>query len=466
MRLFNVDDFQIQSGYPDHDLADARSQLWYRPSEAVTHTPKYAILSHRWRKGEEVQFRDLPSLPKQQLRDLPPGNPVSPLPSSSPQNDQRNLSSIYKIAGACKKVLETKDEAMRHIWIDTICINQGDSQESSTSINSMFRWYQNAQVCYVYLFDVSWDSTNLLMSQKQFVGSEWFLRGWTLQELLAPKQLKFFDRDWKLIGSKDDLVTEIMTATRISAEHLGGAFRDASLAQKMSWLAGRTTEYLEDRAYCVLGIFDIYLDARYGSGESEFMRLQQEIIRDWPQQVPFDESLFAWRAKQIGSSGLLAPAPGCFRDAGNIKFVSDLAKHRGEQMGPKMGRRWWSPGMEMDNTGQISLMVPCLGFMPGAGVTYILTCTFGYIFTTIPAKIYQSLRRHREVQLNCWTQGADGRLRAKVIKMECARDKRWRRVDCGKCYDSSSILLYPSRWVSNRFCVKLNLTREIKYKFS
>lgn len=465
MRLFNVDDFQIQSGYPDHDLTDARNQLWYRPSEAVTHTPKYAILSHRWRKGEEVQFRDLPSLPKQQLRDLPPENPVSPLPSSSPQNDQRNLSSLYKIAGACKKVLETKDEAMRHIWIDTICINQGDSQELTTSINSMFRWYQNAQVCYVYLFDVSWDSTNLLMSQKQFVGSEWFLRGWTLQELLAPKQLKFFDRDWKLIGSKDDLVTEIMTATRISAEHLSGAFRDASLAQKMSWLAGRTTEYLEDRAYCVLGIFDIYLDARYGSGESEFMRLQQEIITNWPQGVPFDESLFAWRAEQISSSGLLAPAPGCFRDAGNIKFVLDLAKHRGEEM--VIARRRWSPGMGMDNAGQISsLLVPCLGFMPGAGVTWTLTFTSGFIVTTIPAMIYQSFCKHREVQLNCWTQGADGKLRAKVIKMEYGRNKRWRRVDCGKCYDSSSTLLYPSRWVSNRFCVRLNLTHEIKYKSS
>ena len=464
MRLFNVDDFQIQSGYPDHDLADARSELWYRPSEAVTHTPKYAILSHRWRKGEEVQFQDLPSLPKQQLRDLPPRNPVSFLPSSSPQDDQRNLSSIYKIAGACKKVLETEDEAMRHIWIDTICINQGDSREVNTSINSMFRWYQNAQVCYVYLFDVSWDSTNLLMSREQFVRAEWFLRGWTLQELLAPRQLKFFDRDWKLIGSKDDLVTEITTATRISAEHLGGAFRDASLGQKMSWLAGRTTEHLEDRAYCVLGIFDIFLDTRYGSGESEFMRLQQEIIRNWPQKVPFDESLFAWRAEKIDSSGLLAPAPGCFRDAWNIEFVSDLAKHRGEQM--IFGRRWWSPGMELDNTGEISLKVPCLGFMPGGGVTWVLTLTSVFIVTTIPAMIYQDFRRHREVRLNCWIKGADGKYRAKFIKMERARDKRWRRVDCGNCYDSSSSLLYPSRWVSNRFCVLLNLTREIKYKSS
>jgi hypothetical protein len=462
MRLLDVDNFEVQSGYPDQDLADAKSQLWYESSDAATHTPKYAILSHRWRKGEEVKFQDFPSLPKEQLRDFPPQNPISLVPSSNPRNDQHNLSSIYKIAGACKEVLESEDKTMRHIWIDTVCINQGDSQELSTSINSMFRWYQNAEVCYVYMFDVSWDCTNLASSRTQFVKSDWFRRGWTLQELLAPKKLKFFDRDWKVIGSKDDLVTEIMSATGISAEHLGGSFHSASLGQKMSWLAGRTTERLEDRAYCVLGIFGIYLDARYGSGEDEFMRLQEEILKGWRKDVPFDESLFAWRAEQIESSGIFAPAPGCFRDAGDITFIPKLAKHRGQQM--LTGPKFLSPGMEIDNAGQMTLMVPCLGFMPGAAATWILTFTSGFILTTVPAMIYQKARQHRKVQLNCWTKGEDGKLRTKKIKMEYNRDGRWQRVDCGKLYDSSSTKLYPSGWVTNRFCVKLNLTRKIKYK--
>ncbi|KAF2491601.1 hypothetical protein BU16DRAFT_424262, partial [Lophium mytilinum] len=195
---------------------------------------------------------------------------------------------------ACNKVRETDHATVQHIWIDTICIDKSNAQELSTSINSMFRWYKNAEVCYIYLFDVSWDGSNNSSFRDQFLRSEWFLRGWTLQELLAPKQLRFFDRDWKYIGSKDDLVAEIANATHIETEHLLGNFRSASLAQKMSWLAGRTTTVIEDRAYCMLGIFGIYLEARYGQGEDEFLRLQEEILRNWDKEEPFDESLFAW----------------------------------------------------------------------------------------------------------------------------------------------------------------------------
>ncbi|RDW72808.1 hypothetical protein BP6252_06715 [Coleophoma cylindrospora] len=463
MRLLDVDTFEIQSGYPDQDLTDAKGQLWYESSKKTLHTPKYAILSHRWRQGEEVKFQDFSSLPKEQLRGFPSRNPVPIHSSDNPPQDQNDFSSsIYKIAGACKQVRETDDQAMRKLWIDTICVNQGDAQEVSTSINSMFRWYRNAEVCYVYLFDVSWDFTDPSSSQKQFVKSDWFCRGWTLQELLAPRKIKFFDRDWKYIGTKEDLITHIVAATRISAEHLGGAFRSASLGQKMSWLARRTTERIEDRAYCALGIFGIYLDTRYGSGEDEFMRLQEEIIRSWAKEVPFDESLFAWRADQIESSGILAPAPGCFRDAGDIMFLPHMAKHRGEQL--LTGLKIRGPGMEIDNAGQMTLMVPCLGYMPAGAAGYFLTLGAAYLLTTTPAFVYQARRKHREVQLNCWTKGADGKLHTKKIKMECAKDQRWRRIDCGKLYDSSSTTLYPSAWLSNHFIRQLKLTDEIKYR--
>jgi hypothetical protein len=85
---------------------------------------------------------------------------------------------VYKIAGACQQVRMMSEKAVRHIWIDTICIDKSNVQELSIAINSMFQLYENAEVCYVYLFDVSWTSANDTSSRKQFVESQWFKRGW------------------------------------------------------------------------------------------------------------------------------------------------------------------------------------------------------------------------------------------------------------------------------------------------
>lgn len=450
MRLLNAHSLQLQSGFPDQILSDVKTQLWYQPSSTMTVTPKYAILSHRW-VGEEITFRDFQST---RFDNVPLLNPVPFVAGEDAGDIKGNLSSIYKIAGACKQVRTLEDQGIKNLWIDTVCVNQGDSQEVSRSINSMFRWYQDAEVCLVYLFDVTWRADKA--SRRQFIDSEWFLRGWTLQELIAPKNVQFYDRNWAYIGTKDDLALEIAEASGIAPSYLSGSFRDASLAQRMSWLANRTTKHLEDRAYCVLGIFDIYLDTRYGSGEAEFVRLQAEICNKWDSTKPFDDSLFAWKTDRIQWSGLLAPAPGCFRGAGDILFIPALARLRDT-------RDKASSGVEVDGTGKTTLVVPFLGYIPVALIPHLLTFTLT-MFITIGVSVAQTAKRKKEVRLNCWTRGPNKKLQARMIKMERGPDKTWRRVNCGNLYSCSTLKLYPSRWLSDNMGLELQVTSETKYK--
>jgi hypothetical protein len=51
------------------------------------------------------------------------------------------------------------------------CIDKTSTAELSEAINSMFRWYREAHVCYAYLTDV--------VEADQLDGSRWFTRGWT-----------------------------------------------------------------------------------------------------------------------------------------------------------------------------------------------------------------------------------------------------------------------------------------------
>jgi hypothetical protein len=85
------------------------------------------------------------------------------------------------------------------------------------------------------------------------------VQGWTLQELIAPPNLIFFDKEWNFRGTKLDLDAEIEEITRIDQWILNGLNPLSSivLAKRMSWAAGRETTRIEDSAYCLLGIFDV-----------------------------------------------------------------------------------------------------------------------------------------------------------------------------------------------------------------
>ncbi|TFB00306.1 hypothetical protein CCMA1212_007939 [Trichoderma ghanense] len=239
--------------------------------------PPYAILSHRWGK-EEMTLQDL-------------------------ERGVTNKEGFTKIQQCCERA---KSDGFDYAWIDTCCINKTSSAELSEAINSMYLWYYQADRCYAYLSDVPW---------KCSIGeSEWFTRGWTLQELLAPSEVHFVDVHWKDLGTRTGLQETISECTGIPINILSGEddLESASIAMRMSWAAKRKTQRLEDRAYCLMGIFGINMPLLYGEGERAFIRLQEEIMR-----VSDDQSLFAWRSFDA-RGGLLATSPEAFANSQDI----------------------------------------------------------------------------------------------------------------------------------------------------
>ena len=256
--------------------------------------PKYAILSHRW-EDKEVTFQDFEA-GKQQVTSWP---------------------GFVKVRNCCSLAAS---RGLDWVWIDTCCIDRKSSAELSEAINSMFRWYKGAEECYAYLSDVRLSDVrwrNGIDLKEAFGQSLWFTRGWTLQELLAPDDVIFYDGDWKLIGGKLELSVEISVVTIIKNKHLF-EIHSASVATKMSWISKRQTSRVEDIAYCLLGIFDVNMPLLYGEGKKAFLRLELEIIKKTD-----DESIFAWSSssKAVGP-GLLALWPDSFADSANIEPIS------------------------------------------------------------------------------------------------------------------------------------------------
>ncbi|OQE29980.1 hypothetical protein PENSTE_c002G00180 [Penicillium steckii] len=251
-------------------------------------TPQYAVLSHRWGR-QEVALQDTNSFGIE-MKD-----------------------GYSKIESFCKVAKET---GYKYSWIDTCCIDKTSSAELSEAINSMYEWYRVAGICYTYLEDVpskeERDESGLSF-EDCISNSEWFERGWTLQELIAPPNNKFFDREWEYLGDKIELEDILSSRTGIPGTILSGteSLQTISVARRMSWAAKRKTTRVEDEAYCLMGIFDINMPLLYGEGKKAFLRLQEEILR-----VSDDVSLFAW--KSVHGNGLLAPSPAAFLNSGNI----------------------------------------------------------------------------------------------------------------------------------------------------
>ncbi|KAI1263838.1 heterokaryon incompatibility protein-domain-containing protein [Xylariaceae sp. FL1019] len=211
------------------------------------------------------------------------------------------------------------ESGYRYAWADTYCINKESSAELSEAINSMFKYYEDAAECYVFLSDlptvaeIDDDGNSYNQRRKAFLKSRWFTRGWTLQELLAPSAITFFDRGWDTWGSKDTLTADIASAAGVPPKVLDKSLSIQSypIACRMSWASRRVTIRPEDIAYCLLGIFDIHMPLLYGEGDRAFIRLQEEICKRTN-----DKSLFAWSMAEpsIQYSGLLSPSPSNFRD--------------------------------------------------------------------------------------------------------------------------------------------------------
>jgi len=223
------------------------------------HIPCYAILSHTWGADtEEVSFKDM----------------MDGTGKRKPGYDK------IRFCGE-----QARRDGLQYFWIDTCCIDKSSSTELQEAINSMFRWYRDAAKCYVYLADVSRPALDADVRSSQlpwestFRKSRWFTRGWTLQELVAPTSVEFFSKEGEQLGNKKSLERHIHEVTGIPVKALrGSSLSDFSILERMSWAEKRETTRKEDKAYSLLGIFDVYMPLIYGEGrENGFQRLREKI---------------------------------------------------------------------------------------------------------------------------------------------------------------------------------------------
>lgn len=279
---------------------------------------KYAILSHCWSdpNSQEIQFEEMQKITNMTKAELD-------------ESGVRERIGYQKIRRTC---LQARNDKLERVWVDTCCINKASSTELSEAINSMFRWYSGSQECYAYLHDVA-SGFPTTCNDKGFPESNgwprWFSRGWTLQELVAPKEVRFFDKDWSQIGNKRKDAETLSKITRIPIGVLqdGMYAEPPSVAQIMSWAADRRTMQDEDRAYSLLGLLGVNMPMVYGEGKNAFQRLQLEIIRK-----SNDQTIFAWgHSRESGcSSSFLAGDPSDFGDCSNIvrieprEFIDEL----------------------------------------------------------------------------------------------------------------------------------------------
>ncbi len=276
--------------------------------------PKYAILSHRW-EDDEVAYKDMRKCRAEGKK------------------------GFAKIRNCAKQALE---DGLDYFWIDTCCIDKSSSAELSEAINSMFRWYRDAAICYVYLYDTppapELSSPKYSAWETRFTQSAWFSRGWTLQEMIAPRTLIFYTCDWTVAGNKKQFASAIEAKTGVPRKvFVTGDLHSTSVAQRMSWAAHRQTTRTEDMAYCLLGIFGINMPMLYGEGNRAFLRLQQEIIR-----TSEDMSIFCWADPNTSFatySGLLARSPLHFATCQDICWKPWYSNG-------------WSPSLPFDSTNK------------------------------------------------------------------------------------------------------------------
>ncbi|KUJ11986.1 uncharacterized protein LY89DRAFT_653565 [Mollisia scopiformis] len=262
LRLLDVNSMQFADG---RYLADKERQ-----SGKVV---PYAILSHRWLAEEdEVQFDDIKSV--------------------EVAVSKKGFAKIFK---SCRLA---KEQGLEFVWLDTCCIDKGNPAELQESINSMYRWYQDAAVCYAYLKDTeatfpSSMENDECSSNVRPMGD--VCGGWTLQELIAPRRVEFYDTNWQALGDKHFLKDRISAVTKIDRAILEGSksLEDCSVAARLSWASIRQTVKIEDRAYSLLGLLGANMPMLYGEVEKSFMRLQEEIIK-----TSDDHSIFAWKGSQ------------------------------------------------------------------------------------------------------------------------------------------------------------------------
>ncbi|KAF7196798.1 Vegetative incompatibility protein HET-E-1 [Pseudocercospora fuligena] len=246
--------------------------------------PPYVIASHRW-LDVEATFQDV-------------------------EKGRNTPSTGYrKIQEFCDYV-ENAGVEVEWIWIDTCCIDKKSSAELSKAINSMFRWYANAECCLAYLHDVD-SPEGHPVDHSAFKSAQWFTRGWTLQELVASRTVIFLSAQWEVIGHKAqlcqsdtacsnpevwhselDLVPDIEEVTGVPFSCLVDpkGYKHVSVADRMSWVLRRETTEDEDKAYCMIGILDVSLPLLYGEGHDKARHRLLQAVKELPHELEEDGS--------------------------------------------------------------------------------------------------------------------------------------------------------------------------------
>jgi hypothetical protein len=224
---------------------------------------------------------------------------------------------------------EAKEYGCEFAWSDTCCIDKSNQLELQESLNSMFKWYRNAGACIVHLAetlrsdDVDWTESMVDRTRRKcMVDDQWFKRGWTLQELLAPKKMRFYDQDWQPLRptppdkrhsdvndkADDAMLLRIKTASHIPKSALMQLDQLPDPRSVFTWASGRETTKEEDMAYSLIGLVGVHLAVHYGEGERAFFRLQEAILERNP-----DRGLFVWRGRSFVPYSMLARHVSCFR---------------------------------------------------------------------------------------------------------------------------------------------------------
>ena len=271
-----------------YNLVNPNNQVGYHFTLAIQRYLKFAIFSHRW-GPQEPSFRAMTEASPEALWRFPQGP---------------GFQKLLKFCG------EARHYGCAYAWSDTCCINKESSSELQEAIRSMYRWYQNAEICIAYLGES--------VSKEDFDYEPWFTRGWTLQELLAPRRIRFYGKYWTPINwqghvwTNDKLDSELMEAiekvTMIPQDDLKGFTPSCSrVYEKMNWASKRRTTRIEDRAYCLLGIFDLTMSISYGEGSWAFHRLMEVIL-----QRCGESGIFAWSGEASPYSLAIPASPACY----------------------------------------------------------------------------------------------------------------------------------------------------------
>jgi hypothetical protein len=313
LRLLNTRDGKMYTGsalkktFEESDkfrslltLITTKSTLEQKPFivEVVRNFFAYVTLSHRW-EDDELAFKDIKEESVYKL----------------------SASRFYKVRSFCSQALKC---GFDWAWIDTCCIDQTSSAEVQKSISSMFSWYRGSALTIIYLSDVTESSVRALLR------SEWFRRGWTLQELLAARVIQLYKKDWSPFPSRAPFnhkdVAEIMDALE-SATGIGQSylkFYSPGIERprmKLGWARNRVTKEKEDEAYCLMGIFGFSMTVRYGEGDKAFSRLLVKIMKHAD-----DATLLDWVGRPSSMNSCLPSSPRCFPNApfGDAKMLDEV----------------------------------------------------------------------------------------------------------------------------------------------